>query len=322
MTQAPNQTAQSAVIGANTPAASANLSFTNSMSSFTAAASVTQQTIEATPTQQQQHVTTVVATAVAVNTQQSTNPQSGGSMSKSAYDSLAPLNLPSKPIYYGQENSLVLPSLALSNLEATTNSSNSNDSAKSEDSRLDEKAKLESILLTSMNSQCQMPGGSMSNNSQYSTNNKLIHNTQADATLAAGAQQMTAQAILQQQQFQQQTGNRFTANQWPPRMPMRPLPATYRCGICKKPGHPKNMCPDAVNNICFYLVLNALTLNLFVLLSINFQFKIIIIILMIQINVLINKSNNNNNNNKNGCFKIFLRTKHGFLLRLVLISLS
>ena len=315
MTPAPNQTAQSAVIGANTPAASANLSFTNSMSSFTATASVSQQTIvEAAPTQQQQQqaqqqqVTTVVATAVAVNTQQSTNAQSG-SMSKSAYDSLAPLNLPSKPIYYVQENTTTVPSLA--NLEAA-NSSNSNDSAKSEDSRLDEKAKLESILLTSMNSQCQMPGGSMSNNSQYSTNNKLIHNTQTDATMAAGTQQMTAQAILQQQQqFQQQAGNRFTANQWPPRMPMRPLPATYRCGICKKPGHPKNMCPDAVNNLCFYLVLYALTLNLFVLLSINFQFKIIIIMtIIIKINVLINKSNNNIK--KNGCFKMFLRTKQFF----------
>lgn len=111
------------------------------------------------------------------------------------------------------------------------------------DSRQDEKAKLESILLSSMNSQSQMGPVQSMKTSQYSTNNTMLqqHLTSGD-TSTIGT--MSAQAIMQQQQQ-----NRFTGAQWPPRMPLgqhRPLPATYRCGICKKPGHLKNLCPDAV----------------------------------------------------------------------------
>lgn len=165
------------------------------------------------------------------------------SISKSAYDSLAPLDLPSKPILYGQENhqkaELELSQINLLGTEQQT-------AAKIEDSRQDEKAKLESILLSSMNSQSQLGGGPSMKTSQYSTNNTMLiqqhlNNTTAGDTSTTGT--MSAQTIMQQQQQ-----NRFTGGQWPPRMPLgqhRPLPATYRCGICKKPGHLKNLCPDA-----------------------------------------------------------------------------
>lgn len=94
-----------------------------------------------------------------------------------------------------------------------------------------------------MNSQSHMSVGSGLKSSQYSTNNTL---TQAHLESASAQAPMSAQAIQQTMV----SGNRYTAGaQWPPRMPPgqhRPLPATYRCTICKKPGHPKNMCPDAV----------------------------------------------------------------------------
>lgn len=94
-----------------------------------------------------------------------------------------------------------------------------------------------------MNSQSHMSVGSGHKSSQYSTNNTL---SQVHLESASGQAPMSAQAIQQTMV----SGNRYTAGaQWPPRMPPgqhRPLPATYRCTICKKPGHPKNMCPDAV----------------------------------------------------------------------------
>lgn len=162
------------------------------------------------------------------------------SLSKSAYDSLAPLNLPSKPIYYqesnGQQKSTELELSQINMMQATQSTT------KTEDSRQDEKAKLESILLSSMNSQSQMASSGGVKSSQYSTNNTMMQQHLTSQNLDTGSQNvMSAQAVLQQQ-------NRFTGSQWPPRMPLgqhRPLPATYRCTICKKPGHPKNMCPDA-----------------------------------------------------------------------------
>ena len=108
------------------------------------------------------------------------------------------------------------------------------------DTRQDEKAKLESILLAVMNQQSQMTLAPGHKSSQYSTNN-----TMTQAHLDSASAQAVQHTI---------SGNRYTAGaQWPPRMPLgqhRPLPATYRCGICKKAGHPKNMCPEAVS--CFF----------------------------------------------------------------------
>ena len=111
------------------------------------------------------------------------------------------------------------------------------------DTRQDEKAKLESILLAVMNQQSQMTVAPGHKSSQYSTNNTM---TQAHLDSASGQAVMSAQAVQHAI-----SGNRYTAGaQWPARMPLgqhRPLPATYRCGICKKAGHPKNMCPEAVS---------------------------------------------------------------------------
>lgn len=173
-------------------------------------------------------------------------------MSKSVYDSLAPLNLPSKPLNYGQDNE-PKPELELSQVNNMLLTSESSISTKTDDPRQDEKLKLESILLSSMNSQSQIgPSQGGPKSSQYSSNNTMLLSAQALESGAQAGQPMSAQAILQQQQMQSQ--NRFTGGQWPPRMPLgqhRPLPANYRCTICKKPGHPKNLCPDAVIKILF-----------------------------------------------------------------------
>lgn len=169
---------------------------------------------------------------------------SSTTLSKSAYDSLAPLNLPSSPIIYKDTSAHKSGELELSQVNLMpANEPKPKLESMLLDTRQDEKAKLESILLATMNSQSHMtvgPNGHKS--SQYSTNNTL---TQAHLESASGQAPMSAQAIQQTMI----SGNRYTAGaQWPPRMPPgqhRPLPATYRCTICKKPGHPKNMCPDA-----------------------------------------------------------------------------
>ena len=121
------------------------------------------------------------------------------SMPKSTYDSLAPLNLPSKPIIY-------------------VNEPNEQTEKTDSDSRLDEKAKLESILLTQMKPGAEVPG----------------------------QPRFSAPSI-------RSSGNQNANTGWP-RMPMMmtqqapmPLPANYRCVICKKPGHHKNLCPEAVS---------------------------------------------------------------------------
>ena len=82
------------------------------------------------------------------------------SLPKAVYDSLAPLNLPSKPIFYVNEKQTEESIAETSTVSATTASSDatlakvsaegSAASDKDEMSRLDEKAKLESILLSSM----------------------------------------------------------------------------------------------------------------------------------------------------------------------------
>jgi hypothetical protein len=84
---------------------------------------------------------------------------------------------------------------------------------------MDEKAKLESILLTSMK-----PGGD---------------------GLAPGMSRGYGPSGM-------------PGAAWQPRMPMmpnqgaRPLAPNYRCIICKIPGHHKNQCPHAVSIFKIY----------------------------------------------------------------------
>jgi hypothetical protein len=159
------------------------------------------------------------------------------SISKSEYDSLAPLNLPSKPIVYMQEQAnkqaASSPSQSLENLQIT------NEQIKADEARQDEKSKLESILLNSMNA-------SSSSSGSYCTTNQLKSDGQVLVTAAS-------MSMMQQQQM---NNIRFAGslNNWPPRMmnmqqirPQQPmqLRPTYICTICKKPGHPKSLCPEA-----------------------------------------------------------------------------
>jgi hypothetical protein len=121
-------------------------------------------------------------------------------MPKSTYDSLAPLDLPSKPIIY------------------VTEPTNGDQTDKSDqDSRMDEKAKLESILLTQMKPGADNMSMPVGGGSRY--------------------------PIIRPGMGPNQAGSSW------PRMPMMMnqggLPANYRCIICKKPGHHKNQCPEA-----------------------------------------------------------------------------
>jgi hypothetical protein len=134
---------------------------------------------------------TTVTTSVATTSTSS-------ALSKTVYDSLAPLNLPSKPIIYQAESS-----------ESESKAVTSID-----DSRMDEKAKLESILLNSM------------------------------AATAVGVA-----AVKLQTDIVNVPTNRYGVTSWPRPQgninPGRPVPSNFRCSICKKTGHAKNVCPEA-----------------------------------------------------------------------------
>ena len=150
-----------------------------------------------------------------------TNTQTGASsesLSKTVYDSLAPLNIPSKPLVYLEEKNDTETSLKKDST-ITANSS------EGDDSRLDEKAKLESILFSSMShtSSTYKQNDGSSSSSSFSSN-KTINRFGNNST---GANTMN------------------TSSSWP-RMPnMQRLPANYVCNICKKAGHPKSLCPEA-----------------------------------------------------------------------------
>ena len=145
--------------------------------------------------------------------------------------------MPSKPIVYIQEQAnkqaASSPSQSLENLQIT------NEQIKADEARQDEKSKLESILLNSMNA-------SSSSSGSYCTTNQLKSDGQVLVTAAS-------MSMMQQQQM---NNIRFAGslNNWPPRMmnmqqirPQQPmqLRPTYICTICKKPGHPKSLCPEA-----------------------------------------------------------------------------
>ena len=130
---------------------------------------------------------------------------------KPVYDSLAPLNIPSKPIVYVEEKT--------SDKNSSAPKTSSDADPAGDDSRLDEKAKLESILLNSMSQ----------TSATYKQNetNKSLNRFGLSAPANAAS----------------------SANSWP-RMPngmMQParLPPNYVCTICKKPGHHKSLCPEA-----------------------------------------------------------------------------
>jgi hypothetical protein len=134
-------------------------------------------------------------------------------LTKTVYDSLAPLNLPSRPIIYVSE-----PGIHPADMACETPVTAAAAAVKSvdTDSRNDEKAKLDAILLGSMK-----PGGDTGGMPPSSYR-------------SYGAGMMSS------------------GSSWQPRMPMmqnggnRPLAPNYRCNICKIPGHHRNQCPHAV----------------------------------------------------------------------------
>lgn len=144
-------------------------------------------------------------------------------MPKSVYDSLAPLDIPSKPVVYVDESS---------SGASTANATEGNIKPSSgEDSSRDEKAKLESILLGKMMEKGTAAGMMMMDGSSGGSGGTSSHHAH-----------MTA---------------RFLGGKWPRNNMMqpgqaailanRPLPPNYVCTICKKPGHHKQLCPEAVS---------------------------------------------------------------------------
>ncbi|CAF0899337.1 unnamed protein product [Brachionus calyciflorus] len=108
------------------------------------------------------------------------------SLPKPVYDSLAPLNLPSKPLVYIDEKTE-------QNLDDT----------------LDEKAKLESILMSSMS--------------------KTLSDTSLQASRFLGMKQWLKPPV------------QIYQNQIQP----RPIAPGYLCNLCRKPGHLRQFCPEA-----------------------------------------------------------------------------
>jgi hypothetical protein len=144
-----------------------------------------------------------------------TTPMVNVPMSKSAYDSLAPLNLPSKPVFYVDE---AKNETANEDKPAQTTSTVAN----TDDSRQDEKAKLESILFNSMNRVNGMEG----------SGSGYHHSHQA------GAPNRFPGPMLNKN-WPRMNNAMFInpANRIPP--------PNYVCTICKKPGHLKQLCPEA-----------------------------------------------------------------------------
>lgn len=145
--------------------------------------------------------------------------------SKTVYDSLAPLNIPSKPIVYVEEQqaSTVAP--------ATVTDTNKTEI----DPRMDEKAKLESILFSSMK-----PGAGDGSAGSSGVGSSAGSYNQRGAGFHGSIMPGVSGGV----------------RPWTPRMPMstaanRPLPANYVCIICKKPGHHKSLCPEAVRLFIF-----------------------------------------------------------------------
>jgi hypothetical protein len=139
-------------------------------------------------------------------------PSIADSLPKSVYDSLAPLNPPSNPIVYKDE------------VNAKTLENSISKSSIELDSRQDEKAKLDSILFTSMN---ESSGGTFSGSSIGSIHHKMDGHGHLGRFGS--------------------TSTMSTGSGWPrPPGVNRSVPSNYTCPICKKPGHTKNMCPDAV----------------------------------------------------------------------------
>ena len=168
-------------------------------------------------------------------------------LSKSAYDSLAPLNVPSKPVVY-----VINPKQGVTAAESVsqtetkpgqgqeTNDSNSKTDAATSDtsdaSRMDEKAKLESILMSSMSqtSLAYKQGGD-----GMSLNSRTLYKHSKFAVGKSIGMPMAANMVA---------NSGPSIGSWVPRMPMvlNRLPPNYLCTICKTPGHLKSQCPEAV----------------------------------------------------------------------------
>ena len=182
-------------------------------------------------------------------TQTSVIPSKVEPLSKNAYDSLAPLNVPSKPVVYvnnpeqeaaaaesvSQTDTKPSQGQETSGLNGKTDAATSDTSG--DTSRMDEKAKLESILMSSMSqtSSAYKQGG---DGASMSLNNGGPHKHKFSAGNVGSMGNNNNGG----------TNGATNIGNWPPRMPMTPsrLPPNYLCTICKKPGHLKSLCPEAV----------------------------------------------------------------------------
>ena len=158
---------------------------------------------------------------------------------------LAPLSIPSNPIVYPNDvKDIETPKKEDLKMDINNNSISAQENNKNNDtSRLDEKAKLESILQNTMlnqSSSVHHSSKTMNSHSLMSLNNK--------PTKVSGMEIGVTSSFAPVVNVPTNNGN------WTSRPMNRIPPPNYVCTICKIPGHYKSFCPEAVSqNKCSVL---------------------------------------------------------------------
>lgn len=185
-------------------------------------------------------------TTASSNQSQSSSSSSSSSlapqMPKSVYDSLAPLDIPSKPVVYVEETNTTTSSTAAATASTTSaNETTATSNTASEESSREERAKLESILLGKMMEKGTAAGMMMMDGPSGSSSGPGMPNSHHShmANRFLGMNKWPRNNMLSQAGQAALISN--LAN--------RPLPPNYVCTICKKPGHHKQLCPEAVSRL-------------------------------------------------------------------------
>ncbi len=178
-----------------------------------------------------------------------TDKQKENLKSENILKSLAPLNPPSKPLVYinDEKDTDAIKSdevkIDLNTTTTTITSVQENNQNDGDLNRVDEKAKLESILQNTMNQANSIYNSAktINNDSFKSLNNKPMKfgGTEANSSGANNNALVNGAA---------------NASNWVSRLGNRIPPLNYVCTICKIPGHYKSLCPEAVSqNKCSIL---------------------------------------------------------------------
>jgi hypothetical protein len=155
--------------------------------------------------------------------------------------SLAPLNPPSKPLVYindEKDTDAIKSDVVKIDLDNNNNNITSvhENNQNGDLNRVDEKAKLESILQNTMNQTNSIYHSSktINNDSFKSLNNKPMKFGGIEANSSGANNNVLVNGAA-------------NASNWVSRLGNRIPPPNYVCTICKIPGHFKSLCPEAVS---------------------------------------------------------------------------